>query len=320
MPSGSISNAMARPRNPLREGSVQILVNPLAGGRRSGRWIRDIRDVATAAGIEVHVYSAQSSKEMESVAAEKIGGGSKVFLVMGGDGTLQTLVNVPGIEQVTLGLLPSGSGNDFAAALGLPPEPVQALRALLEGCVKRVDLARVRTADAHERLYCGGGGLGLDAEAARHASQTYAGLPGRSRYVISALHAVATFSAMTVRAEIPGQAAIEKKVLLAAALNTPSYGAGLRLADEARIDDGMLELVFVEELGLGDICGLVLDWTRHRALRTGRISRQQVARVRLSSDRPCLFHGDGELIGPAPVEIEVAPGAIQVLAPEEHSS
>ena len=308
---------MARPRNLLREGPVQILVNPLAGRRRSGRWIRDVRDFATAAGIEAHLYSAQSSKEMESVAAQIIRNGAKVLLAMGGDGTLQTLVNVPGIAQLTIGILPAGSGNDFAAALGLPPEPVQALRALLEGGVRRVDLARARTADAHERLYCGGGGLGLDAEAARHASQTFARLPGRSRYVISALHALRTFSAMPVHAEIPGQTTIGKKVLVAAVLNTPSYGAGLRLADEAKIDDGLLDLVFVEELGLGDIGSLVLDWTRHRQLRTNRISRQKVARVRLSSDRPCLFHGDGELIGPAPVEIEAVPGAIQVLAREE---
>jgi diacylglycerol kinase (ATP) len=253
---------------------------------------------------------------MESVAAERIRTGAKVLLVIGGDGTLQTLVNVPGIAQVTIGILPAGSGNDFAAALGLPPEPVAALRVLLEGGARRVDLARARTADARERLYCGGGGLGLDAEAARHASQTYAGLPGRSRYVISALHAVATFSAMTVRADIPDQVAIERKVLLAAVLNTPSYGAGLRVAVEAKIDDGLLDLVFVEELGFGDISGIVADWTKHRAPRTRRISRQKIARVRLSSDRPCLFHGDGELIGPAPVEVDVVPGAIQVLAPE----
>ena len=239
-----------------------------------------------------------------------------MLLVMGGDGTLQTLVNVQGIREITIGILPAGSGNDFAAGLGLPPNPVQALRALLAGRTRCVDLARARTADSRERLYCGGGGLGLDAEAARHASQTYAALPGRSRYVISALRALSTYSAVEVRAEILGAAAIEKKVLVAAVLNTPSYGAGLRLADEARIDDGLLDLVFVEELGLRDIGSLVLDWTRHRAPRTSRVSCRKVARVKLSTNRPCLFHGDGELIGPAPVEVETVPRAIQILAPE----
>jgi YegS/Rv2252/BmrU family lipid kinase len=257
---------------------------------------------------------------MESIAAQLIRSGGKVLLAMGGDGTLQTVVNTPGACEVTIGILPAGSGNDFAAALGLPPHPVRALRALLEGGVRRVDLARARTADGRERLYCGGGGLGLDAEAARHSSQTYSSLPGRARYVISALHALRTFSPVTVRAEIPDQAPIEKRVLVAAALNTPSYGAGLRLADEATIDDGLLDLVFIEELGLRDIGGLLLDWAMHRALRSSRISHQKAALIKLSSDPPCLFHGDGELIGPASVEVEAVPGAIQVLVPERIGS
>src|SRR5206468_2973645 len=115
--------------------------------------------------------------------------GAKALLAVGGDGTLQTLVNVPGIGEITVGILPSGSGNDFAAALRLPHDPVDALRGVLDGCIRRVDLARARTADGLVRLYCGGGGLGLDAEAARHASARYARLTGKPRYVLSALRA-----------------------------------------------------------------------------------------------------------------------------------
>src|SRR5262249_54605 len=137
-------------------------------------------------------------------------------------------------------------------------------------------------------------------------------------YVLSALHALCTFSALTVRAEFPegNLGLIEKQVLVAAALNTPTYGAGLRLADKANIDDGLLDVVFVEELRAREVGGLVFDWARHRQLRTQRISSVTARRARLTAERPSFFHGDGEIIGAAPVEIEAVPRAIQVLAPQ----
>jgi len=259
---------------------------------------------------------------MASIAAEIISQGAKVLLAMGGDGTLQTLVNAPGTRNVTIGILPTGTGNDFASALGLPLDPVLALQSILTGRICCADLARVRTADGRERLYCGGGGLGLDAEAARRAGSTYAGLAGKPRYVLSALHALSTFSPVTVRAEFPegSPRTIEKRALVAAALNTPTYGAGLRLADKANIDDGLLDVVFVEELRAREVAGLVFDWARHRALRTPRISSVTARRVRLTAERPSFFHGDGEIIGLAPVEIEAVSRAIRVLAPHSGRS
>src|SRR5262249_55029126 len=157
----------------------------------------------------------ESRQHMEAITAGLISQGAKALVAMGGDGTLQTLVNTPGIDEITIGLLPSGSGNDFAAALGLPRDPMDALRVALDGCVRPVDLARVRTAAGPVRLYCGGGGLGLDAEATCHASGRYARLAGKPRYVLSALRALRTFSPVSVRAEFSaGQGSfVERQVL-----------------------------------------------------------------------------------------------------------
>jgi len=308
---------MDDPQSLLRHSPTHILVNPTAGGSRGGRSLRDLQDLLKAARVPAEFHTLGSLSQMETTAASLIRGGAKSVLVAGGDGTLQALVNVPGASDITIGILPCGSGNDFAAALGLPQDPVEAMRSLLAGRIRRVDLARVRTADGRARLYCGGGGLGLDAEAARHASESYARWAGKPRYILSALRAFRTFRPITVRAEFPGAEAglVEKTVLLAAALNTPTYGAGLRLAANARIDDGLLDVVFVEELSLRQVAGIVFDWTVRGTLRSSRISTRRTSCVRLTPDRLCSFHGDGEILGPAPVEIEAVPQAIHVLAP-----
>ena len=314
--SGSIASAMDGCSNPLRQGPTHILVNPAAGGNKSGRLLQQVKEFAEAVALPAFFHVPETAGEMETLAAKLVASGAKALLAMGGDGTVQTLVNVAEARRVAIGVLPAGGGNDFARAFGLPSHPVEALRAMLGGSLRRVDLARARTADGRERWYCGGGGLGLDAEAVRHASERYARRRGKSRYVLSALRALRTFPAVRVTAEIAGsQAQVEKKVLVAAVLNTPSYGAGLRLAEKARPDDGRLDLVFLEELGPGEVARIIFDWMWRGTLSSRRISTLAVTRVKLTAERPCLFHGDGELFGPAPVEVAVMPGAIAVLAP-----
>jgi diacylglycerol kinase (ATP) len=108
---------------------------------------------------------------------------------------------------------------------------------------------------------------------------------------------------------------VEYVSLLAGVLNTPSYGAGLRLAPDARIDDGLLDVVLLEDLSALSVLRLLPRLMGSGKLRTARVKRWKVKRVRMCADRPSLFHGDGEILGPAPVEIEVVPGAVQVLAP-----
>jgi diacylglycerol kinase (ATP) len=254
---------------------------------------------------------------MESSALAAIKSGKRLLFALGGDGTFHGLVNAAYGFDVVLGILPAGGGNDFAAALQLPVDPVAATEAVLRGQPKRVDLARARTGEGRERLYAGGGGLGIDAEAARYASGAFRHLPGRSRYIASALRAFCTHRAIGVRAEFPlsDLAPIEGKSLLAAVLNTPTYGAGIRLAPEARVDDGWLNAVIVEDLSAFQVLGVLPGLLSSGELRTPHVKRLRVQAVKFTTDRLCMFHGDGEILGPTPVEIVIVPQAVRVLAP-----
>jgi len=101
----------------------------------------------------------------------------------------------------------------------------------------------------------------------------------------------------------------------AGVLNTPTYGAGLRFAPEAQIDDGLLDEVLIEDLSTFEVLALLPRLIFSGELRTSSVRRRRAQRVRLTTRKPTLFHGDGEIIGPTPVEIEVVPRALQVLAP-----
>ena len=300
-----------------REFPAVVFVNPAAGGGRTGAYLPRIRKIFEAHGLPAEFVITKSAEELEARAHESLANRRRLLLAMGGDGTFQGLANAAFGSDILLGVLPAGGGNDLAAALGLPKNPVAAADAVLCGRPRWVDLVRLRTAEGRERLYVGGGGLGLDAEAAKYASGVYRRLPGRLRYVAAALRALRGFTPLHVRAEFPASELppIDSRVLLAGVLNTPTYGAGLRLAPGAQISDGWIDAVFVDDLSLWGVLKLLPRLTHSGELRIPEVKRIRAKQVKLLTDRPCTFHADGEIIGSAPVEIEVVPRAVQVLAP-----
>jgi diacylglycerol kinase (ATP) len=276
-----------------------------------------MRSFAAARRWPLEFHPTENAEDLEKCAKQAIRGGRRVLLAMGGDGTFHALLNAATGADVVLGVIPTGGGNDIAATLGLPRDPLLALEKIVHGELRRVDLALARTADGRERYYAGGAGVGLDAEAARLAGREYRRIPGRLRYVLAALHALKGFESIDVQVEFPeaDQPGFQTKALLASVLNTPTYGAGLRLAPEARTDDGLLDVVVVENLKMPEILALLPRLLVHGELRTPRITRMKTTRVRLSTARPSIVHGDGEILGPSPVEIAVVAGGALVLGP-----
>ena len=307
----------AEARAALRDSPVVVFVNLTAGGGRARACLPQIQRLFGSLRIDAKFVTTASSGELESSAQNAILLKQRTLLAMGGDGTFQALANAAFGADVVLGVIPIGGGNDFAAALGLPSEPVAAAEAALCGQPRNVDLLRARAADGHARLYVGGGGIGLDAEAARYAGGRYRHLPGRFRYLAAALRALAGYVPLDVRVDFPEGdfPTFEARALLAAVLNSPTYGAGVRLAPDAAVDDGSLHVVLIEQLSKLGVLALLPRLMSSGELRTPRLKRWRAQRVKLTTNRPSFFHGDGEILGLTPVEIEVVPKAVRVLAP-----
>ena len=293
-----------------------ILANPTAGGGLGREALPRLKAFALEKHWSAEFRTVESAAEFAQIAREEAAAGRERIFALGGDGTFQALLNaVAGHTHASIGVLPAGGGNDLAAALGLPLNPVRAAEMILtRGEAVALDAARVRTADGVERLYMGGGGVGLDAEAARFASGVYRKMRGRSRYLLSAIRALGKFRGTYVRVSLAGseQTSLEGTALVLGVLNTPSYGGGLRLAPEANLEDGKLNLVLLENLSVVEILKMLPRMAATGEIRTQRIQRHCVTRARIETERPCAFHADGEIVGMTPVEIEVVPQAMRV--------
>ncbi len=251
---------------------------------------------------------------MRQLAAGAAAQGYTCVAALGGDGAFHFVLTGAFGTGIAIGCLPAGSGNDIAMGLGIPLDLIDAAHLLAHGTPQAVDVLRARFAGNVTQIMIGAGGMGLDAEANQLATGRFRRVPGLLKYVTAALAAMTTSQPLRVTAEID-EARWQGQLLLAAVANSPTYGAGFKIAPAARMNDGWMDLTFVEDLPLTRIIEAILILLRNGDLRWPQIHRYRARRIKLSTDRRSPFHGDGEILGEAPVEIEVLPKAVRVVAP-----
>jgi diacylglycerol kinase (ATP) len=253
---------------------------------------------------------SENAAEVTSLARDAADKGHRHLLVAGGDGTLHFAANGVVETPTALALVPLGTGNDLATALGLPGDPEAALEVLGAGHVRAIDVGRVA-----DRVYLCVMGVGLDTPAIRFIERLRA--LGRSRllYSCAALQAIVTYRPRAIRLTYAGGSR-EMPVAFAAITNTASYAGGMRICPAARVDDGLL-----------DLCVIAGQWWPRLLLRFGRVTSgrhvglagvvlAQSPWIRLDSREPVAVTLDGELTDLAtPIETRVLPGALRVLAP-----
>ena len=263
-----------------------------------------------------------SEAEFRAAAIEGAEKKYGTLVALGGDGAFHQLVESCLGFDVNFGLIPAGSGNDIAMALGLSRDPIEAAHNLIRGAVTRIDVVRVRLQGAgdlgisdqpEEKIFVGVGGVGLDAEAAQLANTRFRRWPGAFRYILGALSARRHGGSLEVAAEIDGEK-WEGRVMFAAVANGPRYGAGIQIAADARVDDGYLDAVFVSEVTLSRLIEAI-PIVMQGAIRWPEAKRFRGRAVKIHTNRGALVHGDGEILGCAPAEFEIIPGAIRVIVP-----
>jgi diacylglycerol kinase (ATP) len=291
-----------------------VLVNPAAGRGRSLQVRKAVESYWRQQGVPAEFRAAGSPEEVRAMSREARGAGYSSVVALGGDGTVHEVINGAAGTSAVVGVLPAGGGNDLARALGLPFDPLEAAHAVLHARPRRMDLLRLRAAGGRECLYAGAGGMGLDAEAAQLANTRFRRVPGAVRYVVAAIAAFREARPLAVRLPADGDFH-EFSAHLVAVANTPSYGSGVRIAPAARIDDGWMDLAIVAPLRWSQVLDGLLLALRDGDIRWPEMRRMRARKVRLETDRPVIFHGDGEVLGETPVEIEVLPGHLEILAP-----
>ena len=264
-----------------------------------------------------------------------------VILLFGGDGTVHRHLGV----LVKLGLpvliVAAGSGNDFARALGLR-RVADSLAAWQKFCEKRtnvwqIDLGTVvslsneeaatSAAGSRQRYFCCVAGVGLDAEVARRANDLPRWLRAHGGYALSVVPTVFRFAPMrmkiatpstgseTARGEVPWQTRSDQPTILAAFANTSSYGGGMKIAPEAKLDDGLLDVCMVGGMNPFELFCMFPTVYSGCHLRIKKVEYWQTSRLRVETEYPLDVYADGEYVCSTPVEVGVESKALRVVIP-----
>jgi len=290
-----------------------VIVNPTSGGGRALRAEPEVGSLLASRGCRAKFVHSKSSEDIRELAAHAAADGFRIVVALGGDGAFHHLVEgIRGTDAVAA-FFPAGNGNDIARALGIPRDPMAAANDFSRGQPRAVDLVRVRFSDGRVAHYMGAGGMGLDAEAAHLANTRFRAWPGVTRYLAGAFTIFFREPLLDVTAEMDG-ASWSGRALFVAVANATSYGSGVRIAPQAEMDDGLMDVVIVGDVGLLRLLEAIPIVLTSGDLRGfPEVTRYRCRRVALRADRAARVHGDGEALGVAPAEFEILPAAIRVM-------
>jgi diacylglycerol kinase (ATP) len=287
-----------------------VIVNPAAGSGRAGRlWQLWRAHAARAFPFEEVLTTAPG--EATRLAADAARAGVRRILVVGGDGTVHEVVNGVQAGDVAVGVLPLGTGNDFARCAGLALPPARLLPALAAGRTRRIDLGTV-----HGRLYINVAGVGFDAEVARAVNAMTRKAGGTLPYLTTAMREALRFVPPPLDVRIDGRSwggALPQ--LMVAVANAPAYGGGMRVCPRAELDDGRLDVLLVGDVRAWSILALLPTVFLGRHLAHPKVRYVRGSQVQVSGPASVAVHADGEIVGGLPATFTVRPAALELWVP-----
>jgi YegS/Rv2252/BmrU family lipid kinase len=286
---------------------VCVIANPSAGGGRTARLLPGVEAALRGHGIAFRVERTHSIEHARELARSALAAG-EVAAAMGGDGLMGAVAGELRHSEGVLGILPGGRGNDFARKLGVGGDPVAACDVLAEGREQRIDVG-----DIDGRAYLGIASSGLDSDAGDLANATRLKL-GQLVYVYATLRAVVAWRPARWEVVIDGRPRSFVGYSVAVA-NSGVFGGGMFLAPDARLDDGLLDVVMIKDMPKPTLLAALPKVFTGAHVREPGIELLQAREVAFHADRPFNVQADGDAIADLPATVRVQPRALRVMAP-----
>ena len=291
-----------------------VAVNPMAsfGHRREvgPRVVERLR----AAGHRVVAMDEANIELLRRETAKAIQDGADALVVVGGDGMANLGIDLVAETGLPLGIVPSGTGNDLADGLGIPIRDTEAAIDLLLAALQReprtIDAGTIRHGELTTWFGCVVS-AGFDATVNERAN-LMTRPRGRSRYIVALLRELATLQPRAYRIHADGRL-IETEAMLVSVANNRSLGGGMRIAPDADLSDGRLDLFIVERMSRLRFLRVFPKVFRGEHTGLPEVTLLPVSSVSIDAEG-IVAYADGERIGPLPIQVTVAPGALRVLA------
>ena len=268
---------------------LHIIYNPISGKKRAAKNVVEVEKILQARGVEYEVHETCEAHDGERIARDLTGRGETDIVVLGGDGTLHEVLN--GLVDpfvCKIGLIPSGTGNDFATCVGLPLDVTKATEIILSGEAKDTDYIQV-----DDRRCMNVGGIGMDVDVLERCLRGK--MRGKLKYFISLVKSVFAFKGYPVTVVIDGK---EEKhnALLVDVCNGKVYGGGIPICPKAEVADGKISAMIVDNIkGKFALIKALITLMKGKMLEYPKTTYCLCDEVIIKPEVACVSQLDGEL-------------------------
>jgi diacylglycerol kinase (ATP) len=306
------------PRSPL------FIVNPIAGSGRAHGLMPHIEAWMADQRIDGRVIETRERGQAEQLAADATDQGHDRVIAVGGDGTIQEVLNGlmatghgPDGAPPQLGIVPAGRGNDVARGVGLSPtDPMDSLAIAAGDRTQPLDVGKATDEGDVARHFAAAGGVGFDAQVAwTMAVNRKAWMRGEAGYFLATLNELRRYRNRDLRVTLRGdggERVVEQRSLFIAFANGPFYGGGMQICPGASTNDGWLDICIVGDLSRLEALRELPGIYKARHVNNPKVEIVPVRGLRIEGDGQTRVHLDGEPFGGLPLEVSVAPGAVSV--------
>jgi diacylglycerol kinase (ATP) len=311
---------------------ISFIINPKAGnGSCMGTW-KAIERKLIEMGFHYFAYFTEypgHAKQISAQIAAKIHE-EEMIIAVGGDGTLHEVMNgVMDNQDIILGFIPGGSGNDFSRGFHIPADPIEALNAMIRLMKKEapmIDTGKINLDDGNEHYFINNMGAGFDALISYEVNQSrLKGLLnklrlGRLVYVFILLKKLFTYHCSTISIMIDGKKHIFENTWFVTVSNQPFYGGGMKIAPNAIPDDGLLDITIVHHLSRIKLLFVFISVFSGKHIYFKEVEMLKGRTISIDSTSSLFVHADGEYIGHTPLTIQIHPHSLRVLARKSNES
>lgn len=295
--------------------TIAVVANPEAGRGKGARLIPRVDALLDSLGLDYRLHVSETPEDPERLSRQAAREGAEIVAALGGDGHAGACANGIVGTGASLALIPAGTGNDFARHLGLDrKDPLGAARLLVSPVTRSIDLGHVDTAE-RARYYLNVAGAGFDSEVNAHANRVRM-LSGTPKYIYSTFVTLARYTAGRFEVRVDGEDHSLPAMMIAVA-NATSYGGGMLVCPDARVDDGALDVCVIGKVSKWDFVRTFPKVFKGRHVDHPAVRMLRGEKVEISGDRPFLVYADGELVGSLPATFTVLPQSIRVVVPGE---
>ena len=287
---------------------LDFIINPIAGGKKGKRMSKNlaiIKDYLTQKQVEYNLHFSTKRGDVKMLTKTLIEKGATDIVIVGGDGSLHEAINgFHSFDKVNLGIIPCGTGNDFASALGIPQNPVKALDLILDGTPKYTDYMQMPTVRGLNII-----GMGIDVDVLKR----YNALKRKTKfgYTMSLVKTLCKFDYVQFDATF-NQQTTNYKSFIACIANGHRYGGGIPICPVANPTDNQLDFVAVKSMRKLKIIGAFLKLKAGKLLSLKEAVHYKTNFVKIHSPVPYTVNVDGELYDNIPFEVEIVPNTLKV--------